>query len=346
MKTSIAAVLVLAATAQAHTFLDHIIADGKAVDAVMHTATYNTGTRNSPIKKLSPNPDLICGVGPVSKAAASASVAAGSTIQTAWGHNVVGDDIIDPSHKGSVNFYLAKATASGAVPTGDAWFKIQQQEFADGKWGTEDLIADKGVFPVTIPAQLPAGNYVLRSEVSALHEADALADAGARGIQFYIFCSQLTVTAPASNTALPMSLSDMANFYTDKSPGILFSIYNNPGTAYPTLGPAVAAFSKSGNSATPVASAASLVPSASAGANTTPTVITIPGTGAIATPTAVALASTTAADQATTAANPETTPAASGETTTAADANESTPTAVSKAAKCHKRSKATTVPAY
>lgn len=75
--------------------------------------------------------------------------------------------------------------ADGSMPSGEAWFKIFDEGFKDNTWATHRLIQNKGLLDVKIPNEVPAGKYLMRSEISALHEADALVSENpARGNQF------------------------------------------------------------------------------------------------------------------------------------------------------------------
>lgn len=49
------------------------------------------------------------------------------------------------------------------------------------KWGVDRLIANKGKVTFTIPSCIPAGQYLLRHEIIALHAASSYP-----GAQFYV----------------------------------------------------------------------------------------------------------------------------------------------------------------
>ncbi|TPX58164.1 cellulase [Powellomyces hirtus] len=218
----------------AHTYIDHVILPGGAkCDGVKHNAGWNNGQRNFPVKDLK-SADMICGAAPVAAAAATCPIAAGGKVQLIWGHNQVGDDIIDLSHKGPCNIYLAPAKADNSVPTGAVWFKIQEQGFnaATNKWCVEDLVANKGVMDVTIPANLPAGDYVMRAEIAALHESDTLFTQNpARGIQLYNFCTQFKVSGGGNANFSPKI--NAQTFLTDSTPGVNFNYYGSPASSFP-----------------------------------------------------------------------------------------------------------------
>jgi lytic cellulose monooxygenase (C1-hydroxylating) len=52
-------------------------------------------------------------------------------------------------------------------------------------WGTTDLNKCCGKMDVTIPADVPSGDYLLRAEINALHVASSVG-----GAQFYVSCCQ------------------------------------------------------------------------------------------------------------------------------------------------------------
>lgn len=65
----------------------------------------------------------------------------------------------------------------------DGWFKIHDGTWdPTTKWCNDNLIKNKGVLRVTIPAEIQAGSYLLRTEILALHEGDHVG-----GAQFYVF---------------------------------------------------------------------------------------------------------------------------------------------------------------
>lgn len=70
----------------------------------------------------------------------------------------------------------------------------------------------------TIPATLPAGDYLFRIEHIGLHAAQS-----ANGAQFYISCGQLTVTGGGAGTPGPLVAFPGAYKATD--PGIMLDIY-------------------------------------------------------------------------------------------------------------------------
>jgi hypothetical protein len=70
----------------------------------------------------------------------------------------------------------------------------------------------------TIPAEVPSGDYLVRFEHIGLHVASTV-----NGAQFYISCSQVSVTGGGSGT--PSPLVAFPGAYTPTDPGLLIDIY-------------------------------------------------------------------------------------------------------------------------
>lgn len=91
--------------------------------------------------------------------------------------------------------YIAPTSSNGA---GDVWVKLAEDGYDAGTWAVDTLIANKGKHSVTLP-DLASGDYLLRAEIIALHEADVAYSANpARGAQFYMECVQISVGAGGS----------------------------------------------------------------------------------------------------------------------------------------------------
>ncbi|KAF7331273.1 hypothetical protein MKEN_00004400 [Mycena kentingensis (nom. inval.)] len=172
-----------------------------------------------------------------------ATVAAGSTVT----YSIVGN----PSalyHDGVVNVYMARVPSGSDVKTwngaGNVWFKVKEiPAVANGVTITFPA-TNMTTIPVTIPASLPAGQYLMRAEHIALHVATTV-----NGAQFYISCAQLQVTG--SGTATPGPLVAFPGAYTPTDPGILINIYWPIPTSYTQPGPAIWPAGGSGNPAPP-----------------------------------------------------------------------------------------------
>ncbi|EJD43461.1 glycoside hydrolase [Auricularia subglabra TFB-10046 SS5] len=226
-------VLVLATVASAHTILNELYApngtsfglhnclrlpsyDGPITDVSSSSMTCN-GSPND-LNTISTN---VC------------SIAAGSKITLRWGHTLTSgpEDVIDSSHKGPLIVYMAKVSnaATGTPPT-SGWFKIYHAGLSNGRWAVDDLISNGGKLTVTIPSCIPAGQYLIRGEIIALHAASSYP-----GAQLYMECGNLQVTGGGSKSPATVSIPGA---YKSSDPGITYNLYSGQ-TTYTIPGPAV-----------------------------------------------------------------------------------------------------------
>ncbi|KAF7549075.1 hypothetical protein G7046_g8458 [Stylonectria norvegica] len=177
------------------------------------------------------DPDIIC-----HKAAkpgkGHVTVQAGDKINLQW--NTWPD-----SHKGPVIDYLAKCPGNceDVDKTTLNFFKISAAGLLDmslqsGRWADDVLISNGYSWTVQIPAQLEAGNYVLRHEIIALHGAGQ-----PNGAQAYPQCFNLKVTGGGSLRPAGIKGTDL---YKTGDPGILFNLYTSS-LSYKIPGPTLVA---------------------------------------------------------------------------------------------------------
>ncbi|KAL0950272.1 hypothetical protein HGRIS_010252 [Hohenbuehelia grisea] len=190
----------------------------------------NTGLRippnNNPVTDVTSS-DLTCNVNGLSGSGVSTlSVPAGAKITLEWHQHAqrTGEDAISGGHKGPVLVYVAKAPGDAASfdGKGAVWTKIYQSGLLDPssqQWATDVVNTNNGKHDVTLPASLPAGNYLIRAEIIALHTAQSYP-----GAQFYIGCGQLAITGGGS--ANPPKIA-IPGAYQASDPGITVNIYNN-----------------------------------------------------------------------------------------------------------------------
>ncbi|KAI4517493.1 glycoside hydrolase family 61 protein [Schizophyllum commune Loenen D] len=188
---------------------------------------------NNPVKDLT-SAAMKCNVNDA-QVPKRVSVAGGDELSFEWYHDYRNDDIIASSHHGPIQVYI-----SG--DDGSTWTKIASDGYDTGSstWAVDRLISAGGKHSVIIP-DVPAGDYLLRAEIVALHEADvAYSQNPIRGAQNYPSCTQITVTSNGSD-ALPAGVK-FPGAYTDSTPGIIFNIWppnaQDPAT-YQVPGPAV-----------------------------------------------------------------------------------------------------------
>ncbi|KAG8721019.1 hypothetical protein FRC08_016329 [Ceratobasidium sp. 394] len=169
------------------------------------------------------------------------SVKAGDTFTFEWYHDSRNDDIIASSHKGPVQVYIAPASSNGA---GNVWVKLFSAKGSGSTWAVDQLIASHGQHSVKIP-NIAAGQYLLRAEIVALHEANVSYQSNpVRGAQLYMSCVQIAVTS--SGSALPSGVA-FPGAYTYSTPGIVYNIYSGTADGYTAPGPAVASISAGGS---------------------------------------------------------------------------------------------------
>ncbi|KAF9453606.1 lytic polysaccharide monooxygenase [Macrolepiota fuliginosa MF-IS2] len=183
---------------------------------------------NNPVKDLT-SAAMTCNVNNVA-VPRRVSVNAGDKLTFEWYHDSRNDDIIAVSHKGPVQVWIAPAA-------GDNWTKLFSDGYSGGQWGVDKLIASHGKHSITIP-QVPAGDYLLRAEIVALHEADvAYATNSLRGAQNYMSCVQITIAAGGSQS-LPGGTS-WPGAYTPSTPGIVWNLYEQDSNSYVAPGGSV-----------------------------------------------------------------------------------------------------------
>ncbi|KAJ6259131.1 Endoglucanase-4 [Drechslerella dactyloides] len=192
---------------------------------------YEVGIRmppsNNPVTDVNSN-DIACNVNGSNGAnVAVVNANAGDTIQVQW-------DV--SSHPGPIVHSLFGPVSSAKTATGiGAWFKIQELDYANNLWANQVLEANAGKFTFTLPRNLASGEYLLRSEMLALHGAQTLG-----GAQFYIGCMQLKITGPGGNCSPKYNLpgaykaADNNIYIPDFYYGFVPSTYSAPGPAVAT----------------------------------------------------------------------------------------------------------------
>ncbi|KAF9046517.1 glycoside hydrolase family 61 protein I [Panaeolus papilionaceus] len=230
--------VLLATCASAHTIFQQLYVNGVAQGQL-------TGIRapdyDGPITDVTSN-DVICngGINPYHQPVSTAviKVPAGAQVTAEFHHTLTSAgtndaaDPIDPSHKGPVLAYLAQVpSATQSSVTGLKWFKIYHDGLdSSGSWAVDKLIANKGKVSFTIPSCIPAGQYLLRVELIALHAAGSYP-----GAQLYMECAQLQITGGGSTSPATVSFPGA---YKGSDPGITVNIYSGS-KSYTIPGPSV-----------------------------------------------------------------------------------------------------------
>ena len=138
--------LAAASAASAHTIFVQLDAGGTTypVSHAIRTPTYD-----GPITDVSSN-DLACngGPNPTTPSKEIITVTAGTTVKAVWRHTLTSGpgDVMDASHKGPTLAYLKKVdNALTDTGIGGGWFKIQEDGYNGGNWGTSKVISDSGL---------------------------------------------------------------------------------------------------------------------------------------------------------------------------------------------------------
>ncbi|KAK8042588.1 carbohydrate-binding module family 18 protein [Apiospora phragmitis] len=182
---------------------------------------------------------MACGVDGEKAVNYTCPAGAGSKLTFEWREfaNLEQPDSIDISHKGPCAVYIKQvgdmATSTAA---GSGWVKIWDEGYdsTTGKWCTEKLIDNDGLLSVQIPTNLPTGNYLVRPELLALHEADK------GDPQFYVGCAQVAIKGSGSGKLdVPADYSvSIPGHVKAGEPSVSFNIYQ-PKFPYTLPGPKV-----------------------------------------------------------------------------------------------------------
>ncbi|KAI0072595.1 hypothetical protein K474DRAFT_362074 [Panus rudis PR-1116 ss-1] len=195
---------------------------------------------NGPIKDAN-SPDLACGP-KATNAKLVADVNPGSKMTFYWWGGYDGNSPW-PHNVGPIMTYMAECTGT-TCDKFDAskakWFKIHQLGKKDATgWYQDDLHQNKPLI-IPIPENLKAGNYLVRTEILALHTAQSLG-----GAEFYPSCTQVRVGG--SGTGTPSSTVSFPGAYKATEPGILVDEPDLK-TPYVFPGPPVDKLASSGGS--------------------------------------------------------------------------------------------------
>ncbi|OAL54106.1 glycoside hydrolase [Pyrenochaeta sp. DS3sAY3a] len=253
-----ALILSLAASVLAHSHVDEIWAPNPSVhyqgwnpndyDTVPYPndtpGWYTENQGGNPLYPVAANQyNIICAKNS-SPANISAPIAPGETVRVRWWN----PGQWPPSHKGPVIDYIAPCNGpcSSVDPTTLRFVKIAELGWIDnsrteGYWAADALIDDNSSWNIKVPDGLKAGEYVLRTEIIALHVAH-LANPGpysTYGAEFYPNCINLQVTGDGTKEIT--GGVDARTLYDGTEPGIDYKTLHetNEHGGYVIPGPAI-----------------------------------------------------------------------------------------------------------
>ncbi|KAJ1748385.1 hypothetical protein LPJ79_004577 [Coemansia sp. RSA 1821] len=174
----------------AHTYLTHLTINGTKLEELRCTLPL-WDNENYPVLDPSSD-DLRCKTSDMqSTKTETCWVPAGSKVTLHMTESGGESRFISPSHRGPILTYMAPLESNGE---GNVWFKIYEDGY-DGDsdvWAVDKIVKAKGYWDVTIPSDIAPGDYLLRGEVIALHEADRVYGADdSAGAQYYPGCARI-----------------------------------------------------------------------------------------------------------------------------------------------------------
>ncbi|KZV93255.1 cellulose-growth-specific protein [Exidia glandulosa HHB12029] len=201
-------------------------------DASTQTSIERPYSTYDPILSVSSSSFSCNNAGTASAHQLSANVTAGTSITAKWSQWT--------HAQGPVMVYMAKCSGSCTSNNSGSlsWFKISERGLisgtvANGTWGTGEVMNTLS-YTTTIPASLAAGEYLIRHELLAIHQANTP--------QFYPECGQLIVTGGQGKTPSGSYLVKFPGAYSASDPSININIYSSEAltqTTYKVPGPAV-----------------------------------------------------------------------------------------------------------
>ncbi|KAL3422063.1 glycoside hydrolase family 61 protein [Phlyctema vagabunda] len=160
---------------------------------------------NNPVTNVASN-DITCNVNGnnVPSGVAVCAAKAGDKIKVQWDSS---------THPGPITHMLYGPISDAAQATGiGKWTKINELSYVNNTWANEIMEAQSMTYEFTLPSKLASGDYLLRSEMEALHSSQVIDQT-----QFYIGCAQLRITGLGGSCSPQITLPGA---YKDTDPNI------------------------------------------------------------------------------------------------------------------------------
>ncbi|TFL07745.1 glycoside hydrolase [Pterulicium gracile] len=225
-----------------------VSAHGYVAQVTVNGQNYSGGTPNSasgPVRQVntvSPvtstgDTDLSCGHG-AQPASQTVNASPGSEIAFGWSGGGGGQW---PHEVGPLMTYMASCGGSCAnFNSADAqWFKIAESGQSGRTWTQHLGIKNGQPSTATIPYDLAPGEYLIRNEIIALHNAMSVG-----GAEFYPSCTQIRVDGNGSGR--PSNTVTFPGGYSANDKGLVFDAYTPGAGTYTFPGPAIASRSEEG----------------------------------------------------------------------------------------------------
>ncbi|KAK9374203.1 glycosyl hydrolase family 61-domain-containing protein [Lipomyces chichibuensis] len=144
--------------------------------------------------------------------------------------------LMDRSHVGPVLVYIASTESKGE---GEAWWKIYYDGYdaETDYWATSKLWDNGGTLWISLPDYLPVGEYIIRGEIIALHNASYI-----NGAQIYVNCIHINIDEASESKAIDINTIPKVAFpgyYTYDTPGLHLNVWWPPPIGYPEVGPPI-----------------------------------------------------------------------------------------------------------
>ncbi|PWW79974.1 Lytic polysaccharide monooxygenase [Tuber magnatum] len=207
---------VLASSAAAHQLISSISVSGRSFgDGTCLRVPPNT----NPLVSLADR-SIVCNVGGDRAVGRICDVDAGQEVTFTWRTWPDGsrNEPIAESHQGPCAVYMKRVNSFNDAIEGGGWFKIWHEGYGNGMFCAERLRRNGGIMTARVPRDLAGGEYLIRGEMLALHQAQ---DIG--GAQWYVTCGQLHVYSTGGD-ARPSTVS-IPGHTTPDDPGVHYNMW-------------------------------------------------------------------------------------------------------------------------